>query len=290
MPWRDVALHLAALGLYPGLLFALLVGLALEIGAGWALVPERGGAGPAARSVLGALRPHPAWPPPLLPAGAAALALLAGAQLGAPFNPVPPGERNLVTAGVAVAATAWGALIWGWGRGGADPGLTLRVQLCWTVALFSPAIVPETLRPQALGAVLLPALLPVKIAAGLLFLLCLPVLLQLIPESAPQGIPGGPGRQSPGRAAAAFGAVRVLLWVPCCGLFASLFLPPGADDAGGLARFGLVTAGTAALAIGLASNLVRRSPRATQRFYSLLVLPLTLATVLLAAATALLRS
>ena len=57
MPWGEIGLHAVALLAYPGVLTLLLLGAVAEWGAAWALVPERGGVVPAARSLLRAVRP-----------------------------------------------------------------------------------------------------------------------------------------------------------------------------------------------------------------------------------------
>src|SRR5204863_31279 len=67
----------------------------------------------------------------------------------------------------------------------ARPGLLLVIQSCWLLSVLGPAIEPESLRPQVLGNVLVPALLPVKVASGFLYLLCVPALMRLWPMSPP---------------------------------------------------------------------------------------------------------
>ena len=289
MPWTDLGLHALALLLYPGLVALAAAGLLAEAGAAWALVPERGGLLPAARSMLAGLVPRTGMRTlPPLAVIAAVLALLAATQVAAPLNPVPAPERNLLVAGMALAATAWLTWAWGWTRPQIDPGLLLLVQVCWLVALLTPAIVPENLRPQVLGAVMVRELLPLKIAATVLYALCLPVLLQLIHESAPQGLPGASGRGRPGLEQAGFSVVRVLLWLPYCGLFSSLFFPPAGDDLVGALRFAGTTIGVGALSIVLAAYLTRRPAAATRRVYLRLVAPFAAFTVLVAILTAIL--
>jgi hypothetical protein len=199
-----------------------------------------------------------------------------------------PGHGPRLVAGMALAATAWLTWAWGWTRPQIDPGLLLLVQVCWLVALLTPAIVPENLRPQVLGAVMVRELLPLKIAATVLYALCLPVLLQLIHESAPQGLPGASGRGRPGLEQAGFSVVRVLLWLPYCGLFSSLFFPPAGDDLVGALRFAGTTIGVGALSIVLAAYLTRRPAAATRRVYLRLVAPFAAFTVLVAILTAIL--
>jgi hypothetical protein len=274
---------------YPGLAFLCLAGGLAELGATWALVPERGGPVAAARTLAAALRPASARALPPLAAIACLLISLAAAQLAAPFNPVAPGNRNLLVAVVGLSAAAWLTWGWGWRRPNLEPALLVAVQGCWLFAVLAPAVVPENLRPQVLGAMAVPSLLPLKLACGGLYLLCLPVVLQLIPEAAPQGPPGATGRARRSVEQAGFGVVRLLLWLPYCGLFASLFFAPTIDDPVGLLRFFGVSAGAAAIAIAIASNLVRRPPAATHHLYMRLVLPFAGATVLLALLTALVK-
>jgi hypothetical protein len=288
MPWGDIGLHSAALVAFPGAVTLLLAGAMAEWGAAWALVPERGGVVPAGRSLLRAVTPsvRPLGLPPMATA-AALMTLLAATQVSIPLSPVPTGERNLMVATIALASAGWAAWAWGWNRRDLNPRLVLSVQAVWLVAVFAPAVVPENLRPEALGAVMIASLLPVKIACAVLYLLCLPVLMQLLPEAAPQGLPAAAGRREPGLEAAGFELVRVLLWLPYCGLFASLFFPPFGDDAVGLLRFLGVAAGGAAVAIFIAANLVRRAATATNRLYGWVVVPfgwVTLGAAMLTAA------
>ncbi len=274
MPWGEIAQHGIGLLLYPGLLACAGLGLVLEVASAWALVPERGGVLPAARRVLAILRPSGDRSGfPLYPAAAALLALLATIELAAPYNPVPATDRNLLIAGVALAGAAWLLWTWGWNRGELDPRLMLVIQLCWLVALLVPAIQPQTLKPQTLGNIQLDPILPVKVACGLLYLLCLPALLHLIPESAPQGVPGGAGRRPTGREGAGFSALRLLLWLPYCGLFASIFFPSGGDDALDLLRFLGLVAGAAAISVAISLNLIYRGAAFTRRFVTMVVVP-----------------
>lgn len=276
MPWGEIAQHGIGLLLYPGLLACAGLGLVLEVASAWALVPERGGVLPAARRVLAILRPSGDRSGfPLYSAAAALLALLATIELAAPYNPVPATDRNLLIAGVALAGAAWLLWTWGWNRGELDPRLMLVIQLCWLVALLVPAIQPQTLKPQTLGNIQLDPILPVKVACGLLYLLCLPALLHLIPESAPQGVPGGAGRRPTGLEGAGFSALRLLLWLPYCGLFASIFFPSGGDDALDLLRFLGLVAGAAAISVAISLNLIYRGAAFTRRFVTMVVVPFT---------------
>lgn len=262
---RDLALHFLALLLYPGGLLTLAVGVICEAGVAVAVTGAgiRGALlGPIARLPGVAARAAAARP------GVPLLALLAASQLAAPLNPISPVERSLLVAAIALAAATW----LGWAGDWTTPGarVALFVQACWLVSLLAPALVSESLRPQALGAVVVPAELPLKVAAGLLGLVCLPALLRLPPAA---------DSEEPA-------AVRLFLWLPLCGLFASLFFPPGADDAGGMARFLAVTLAVAAVAIGLA-RLARRDGTA-ERLYPRLLVPMALVVLGVAAVTSLL--
>ena len=286
MPWTEIGQHGLALLLYPGLAAALAAGLLLEIASVWALVPGRGGLLPAARRVATMLRPTRGGFP-LYSAGAAILAVAAASQLAAPFNPVPASDRNLLVSGIALIGAAWLLWTWGWNRDEVDPRLMLVVQLCWLVALLVPTIQPQTLKPQTLANIQLSPGLPVKVACALLYLMCLPALLNLIPESAPQGIPGAAGRRPSGAEGVGFGALRLLLWLPYCGLFASLFFPPGADNPGDLVRYLALVLATAAIAVAIALNLVVRGAAFTRRFVTMVLVPfawITLALGMLSAA------
>jgi hypothetical protein len=282
VPWEDIGGHVVALLVYPGALTMVTLGLAAEIGAAWALVPERGGLGAAARSSLRALRPRPRALSPLA-ASAAILALAAATQLAAPLNPVPPAERNSLVAAAALLGASWLTWAWGWGRRAAAPQVVLAVQACWLLAVLLPSIEPGNLRPQALGAVVLGNQVPLKLACGLLYLGCLPGLLMLLPESAPQGPPGVAGKGSAPEESG-FVLVRGLLWMPYCGLFTSLF-SPSADGATGVLRFLLATVGAAAVAIAIAANLTRRPAGVTRLLYVRLALPFAGFAVLVAGLT-----
>jgi hypothetical protein len=252
----DLGLHLLALLGYPGALLILALGVGAEAATTLALT----GGGPRAALLapaLGLRRAAAGAPLPLL--ASALLAALAATQLAAPLNPVPPVERNLLVAAVALAAAAW--------LRGAPPDTaggrrTLLAQVCWLVALLTPALLSQSLRPQALGAIVLPAALPLKASAGLLGLLCLPALLD-VSAAAEEGRPG-----------------RLFLWLPACGLFASVFFPPGGDDLLGLLWFLALTAGAATATIGLAVAAARRPA-----IYPRLLAPLALAVLVIAALT-----
>lgn len=283
----DVLAHLLALVVYPGVFVALALGVAIEVGAAWAFVPERGLA-VAFRDSLAALRP-PSAPIPALAAAAGVLAMMAAVEIAAPFSPVPAPERSGLVAAAALVGAGWLTWGWGWGQRRVDPPLVLGVQAAWLVAVLLPAVIPETVSPTVLGAQVFPALLPLKIACAALYLACLPPLLQLVPEAAPQGVPGSPGRGRPSAEEAGFAWVRALLWMPYCGLFASLFFPPSSQDAVGVLRFLALTLGTAAVTVALAGNLARRPPGATQAIYKRLTVPFAVFAVLVAMLTAALQ-
>jgi hypothetical protein len=210
----QLATHIAALLLYPGLVAMAVFGSAAE--SIWVRVSEK------------------RWIPPEVPwhrpsavlATVGLSSMLASVQLSAPFNPVPSDERNLIVAAIALGLTVWAELALGIELFG-EPGLVLLVQCCWLIAVLGPAVEPQSLRPQVLGAVLVPSLLPLKVASGALYLLCLPALLKLWPVPRP-------GER---RARLRLDAMRVVCWWPYCGLFATLYFPPAASDPVGVARF-----------------------------------------------------
>src|SRR5207253_10909491 len=124
-----------------------------------------------------------------------------------PCTPVSSTEQGVRVAVVAVVAAASVASA---ESPAPRPGLGALAHAGWLVAMLGPAVAAGTLRPTVLAAIAVPIELPVKVAAALLALLCLPVALQLVPE----------GRPRPPAAAS------LALWLPFCGLFASVFLPP----------------------------------------------------------------
>ena len=205
MPWGDVGAAVTAMLLFPGGVAALVIGVGAEALAA-RVSPTRAEVSRA--SWFRAWRTSQViWP--------AALALVAAAQVSAPLNPIPGVNRSLLVAGVALVAAGWSA--WAAGGWGVRAGrVLLAVQAAWVVAVFVPAALAETVRPQALGAVQVPVELPSRLAAGALCLLCLPVLLGLA-----------------GAAPTPLRPARALLWMPFCGLFVSEFLPPGGQDLSG---------------------------------------------------------
>ncbi len=165
-----IVTHAAALLLYPGLAAMVAFGTCVELA--WMRVSAREWDWP----VLPRRRPSP------VVATVALCAILAAVQLAAPLSPVPGDERSVVLAVVALAFTVWAELALSL-EFVAEPRVLLLVQLCWLLAVLGPAVQPESLRPQVLGNVLVPGLLPVKFACAFLYLLCLPALLRLWPAA-----------------------------------------------------------------------------------------------------------
>jgi hypothetical protein len=257
-----LATHSLALVVYPGLLTVAAFGAIAE--SVWT------------RLTVGAWPPMPRRRPTVLVATVALCVILAAVQLAAPFSPMPADERSVVVVAVAMAITVWAGLALTIELV-AEPGLLLVVQLCWLLAVLGPAVQPESLRPQALGNVLVPALLPLKLASGFLYLLCLPALLRLLPF-APE-----PERRKGGR----LDVARGLCWFPYCGLFTTLFFPPSADDLVGLLRFFGITALVAAGLMGAGLLARRRGTEMMRRFYAKGVAPYAGLVVLLLIATSL---
>lgn len=225
-----LATHTVALVVYPGLVATVLFGGVAEMA--WMRITSGGWSWPD----LPRRRPTPVLATVLL------CSSLAAVQLAAPFNPVPSEERSVVVAAIALAFTAWAEVALTVEHV-AEPRLLLVVQVCWLLAVLGPAVQPESLRPQVLGNMLVPALLPLKVASGVLYLLCLPALLRLWPFAPPGD------RRSHRR----LDAARVLCWFPYCGLFTTLFFPPSADDLLGWGRFFGITivVGIALVAAGV---------------------------------------
>jgi hypothetical protein len=259
-----LASHTLALVLYPGLLTVALFGGVAEVL--WTRLTE------------GAWPERPRRRPTALTSTVGLCSILAAVQLAAPFNPMPAEERNVVIAAVALAITVWAGLALTI-ESVARPGLLLVVQLCWVLAVLGPAVQPESLRPQALGNVLVPALVPLKIASGFLYLLALPALLRLVPF-APE-----PERRKSVR----LDVARALSWFPYCGLFTTLFFLPSGDDGLGLLRFFGITALVAAIVL-LAGLLIRgRGSEATRGFYARAVAPYAGLVVVLVVVTSILE-
>jgi hypothetical protein len=257
-----LATHSLAVVIYPGLLTLLVFGGLVEISWGrlargrwdWSDLPRR--------------RPTP------VVATVALCSILAAVQTAAPFNPVSTEERSVVIAAIALAFTVWAELALTVEHV-PEPGLLLIVEFCWLLAVLGPAVQPESLRPQVLGNVLVPALLPVKVASGLLYLLCLPALLRVWPLSP----------RADRRSRQRFDMARTLSWFAYCGLFTTLFFPPSADDGVGVLRFFAITLGVATLMVVAGIALERRGPavarglyRRAMPLYALLVLLLVIGT------------
>jgi hypothetical protein len=257
-----IATHALALVLYPGLVTGAMFGGLAEVawmsatagGWSWPDLPRR--------------RPTPVLATVLV------CSILAAVQLAAPFNPVPSEERSVVVAAVALAFTAWAELALTVELV-AEPRLLLIVQFCWLLAVLGPAVQPETLRPQVLGNVLVPALLPLKVACGVLYLLCLPALLRLWPFAPPGD------RRTRRRVDAA----RALCWFPYCGLFTTLFFSPPADDGLGLLRFFGITLIVAVVMIGVGFVMQRRGVVLARAVYVRAVAPYGLVVLVVAVGT-----
>jgi hypothetical protein len=249
----SLATHTLALVVYPGLLTAVAFGGLVEMG--WMRI-----------STGRWLLPDWRWrrPTPVL-AAVIVCSILAGVQLAAPFNPVHSDERSVVVAAIALAFTAWAELALTVELV-AEPRLLLIVQFCWLLAVLGPAVQPESLRPQVLGNMLVPSLLPLKVASGALYMLCLPALLHLWPLAPP----------GDRRVKHRLDAARALCWFPYCGLFTTLFIPPPGDDAIGLVRFFGTTALVAVVLIGVGAVMQRRGAAIARGFYMRALTPYAL--------------
>jgi hypothetical protein len=245
--------HTLALVVYPGILATVVLGGVAEIA--WTRITTGGWTWPD----LPRRRPTPVLATILLGSS------LAAVQLAAPFNPVPSEERSVVVAAVALAFTAWAELALTIELV-AEPRLLLMVQVCWLLAVLGPAVQPQSLRPQVLGNVLVPALLPLKVASGALYLLCLPALLRLWPFAPPGD------RRSHRR----LDAGRVLCWFPYCGLFTTLFFPPSADDPLGWVRFFGITGFVGAALITAGVVMQRRGAALARGLYMRAITPYAL--------------
>jgi hypothetical protein len=242
--------HALALLLYPGLVTLVAFGAVVETV--WSLISRSSQVVPALRLAR----------PQIVHVAVALLAVLAVVQTAAPFNPVPLAERNVIVAAAALGFAAWAELALD-PELVATPGLMFVIQACWVLAVLGPAIEPQSLRPQVLGNTLVPELLPVKVAAGFLYLLCLPPLLRLWPVAPP----------ADRRARPRFNTARALLWFPYCALFATLFFPPQTDDLGGVARFAGIVVATALLCTVAGALLAQRGAERARGLYSRAVTP-----------------
>lgn len=203
-------------------------------------------------------------------------AILAATQMAAPFNPVPTDQRSVVVAAAALTFTVWAELALTVEHV-PEPGMLLVVQFCWLLAVLGPAVQPQSLRPQVLGNLLVPALLPVKVACALLYLLSLPGLLRIWPFAPPSERRSGPR----------FDFARALVWLPYCGLFTTLFLPPSSDTFLGVLRFFGITLGVAGLMVAAGIGLERRGPVTARGLYSRAMPPFALLVLMLVIATSL---
>jgi hypothetical protein len=257
-----LATHAVALVLYPGLLTAIVFGGIAEIA--WLSITTGRWSWPD----LPRRRPTPVLATVLV------CSILAGVQLAAPFNPVPSEERSVAVAAIALAFTAWAELALTVELV-AEPRLLLIVQFCWLLAVLGPAVQPETLRPQVLGNLLVPALLPLKVACGALYLLCLPALLRLWPFAA----------SGDRRIRRRVDAARALCWFPYCGLFTTLFFPPPPDDALGLLRYFGITAIVGVALIGIGVVMQRRGAALARGLYVRAIGPYALVVLAVAVGT-----
>lgn len=237
----SIGAHLAALAIYPGLLVILAFGGVVELV--WMRLVLRDAATPN----LPRRRPGPAV------VTVALCAMLASVQVATPLSPMPAEQRSVVLAAAGLLFTVWAELALTV-EYAVEPRLMLLVQLCWLLAVLGPAIQPESLRPQVLGNVQVPGLLPLKTASAFLYLLCLPALLHLWPVA-----PRGDRRSVP-----RIDAVRLLCWFPYCALFTTLFIPPSSEDLLGALRFFGVTLAVAAVVL-LAGIVLRRRGAASAR-------------------------
>lgn len=257
--------HAAAILLYPGLLLMVVFGGVVELA--WMRLSAREWEG----LELARRRLSPAV------ATVALCSVIASVQTAAPLNPVSGDERNIVLAAVALAFVVWAQLALTV-EFVAEPGLLLVIQACWLLAVLGPAIQPESLRPQVLGNVLVPGLLPAKIACAFLYVLCLPALLRLWPMA-----PAGEKRIHP-----RLDAGRILTWFPYCGLFTTLFLPPPSDDLTGVLRFFAVTFSVGAVVVGLALLMRLRGVELARGLYTRAVAPYAVLVLGLVAGTSVL--
>ncbi len=246
----DAAAHLIALLLYPGLVAMVAFGAVVELV--WTRFVVRTGAWPEL----------PRRRPGLAIVTVALCAMVAAVQLAVPLSPIPDQERSVVLAAAGLLFTGWAELALTV-EYAAEPGLTLVVQLCWLLAVLGPAVQPESLRPQVLGNVLVPGLLPVKVAAALLYLLCLPALLRLWPIAPAQDR----------RVKHRIDAMRILCWFPYCGLFTTLYISPSSDDVLGVLRFFGLTIVVAAITVAAGIGLRYRGAAAAREVYTRAIAP-----------------
>src|SRR6267143_5961505 len=260
-----LATHALALVVYPGLLAAAVFGGLVE--GAWVRITQGGWSWP----------DFPRRRPTPVLATVIVCSILTDVQLAAPFNPVPSDERSVVVAAVALAFTVWAelaltvVLV-------AEPRLLLVVQFCWLLAVLGPAVQPESLRPQVLGNLLVPSLLPLKVASGALYMLCLPALLHLWPFAPP----------GDRRTRRRLDAARALCWFPYCGLFATLFFPPSGDDPLGWLRFIAITSLVAIVLVAVGVLMQRRGAAVARGLYMRLITPYAVVVLLVVMVTSLL--
>ncbi|HEX9362457.1 MAG TPA: hypothetical protein VGA47_01600 [Candidatus Dormibacteraeota bacterium] len=246
----SIAAHAVAVLVYPGLLAMIAFGTVVEVA--WMRASRR------------------EWDWPDLPrrrltpvlATVALCSVLTAVQMAAPFNQLPGDERSVVLAAVGLAFATWAELALTV-EFVAAPGLLLIVQFCWLLAVLGLAVQTESLRPQVLGNVQVPGLLPVKLACAFLYLLSLPALLRLWPL-----VPAGDRRER-----RRLDAARILMWFPYCGLFATLFLPPSGDDLFGFLRFMGITLLVAGVVIGTGMMMRWRGAAGVRGLYARGVAP-----------------
>ncbi|MFZ0216576.1 MAG: hypothetical protein WAM30_11640, partial [Candidatus Dormiibacterota bacterium] len=166
-----------------------------------------------------------------------------------------------------LAAATW--LAWVLAGANVDHGrLLLAGQVAWFVAVLGPALATGTFHAQGIVTALLPLDMVTKAFAAVLYLLCLPAVLHLVPEG---------GYQASSRS---LPWLRIGLWPPYVALFASLFWTVG-QDVGGIAEFVGVSLVAAAIAVLLAIGL-RRRPAWQRRAYPIALLVLAAVTLLVA--------
>jgi hypothetical protein len=246
----STATHAVAVLVYPGLLAMIVFGTIVEVA--WMRVSRR------------------EWQWPDLPrrrltpvlATIALCSVVTAVQMAAPFNQVPGDERSIVLAAVGLAFATWAELALTV-EFVAAPGLMLIVQFCWLLAVLGLAVQTESLRPQVLGNVLVPGLLPVKVACALLYLLSVPALMRMWPLT-----PAGDRRER-----RRLDAGRILVWFPYCGLFTTLLVPPSGDDLVGFLRFVGITFLVAAAIIGIGVLMRWRGADGVRRLYTRGVAP-----------------
>ena len=256
------AAQLLALLFYPGLLTMVAFGATVELA--WTRLVVGTGAAPQL----------PRRRPGLATVTVGLCAMVATVQLAVPMSPIADQQRSVVVAAAGLLFAGWAELALSV-EYVAEPGLTLVVQLCWLLAVLGPAVQPESLRPQVLGNVLVPGLLPVKVAAALLYLLCLPALLRLWPVAPAQDR----------RARHRIDGMRILCWFPYCGLFTTLFLTPASDDVLGALRFFGLTVVVAVITAAAGIALRRRGAAAAREVYTRAIAPYAVVVLVAVVAT-----